>query len=150
MLNLSRARHHPPTCPSLPTLTPRPAFHLRHEGGTGLRTELGETQLPPAEGGRPRPQRGQTDTRSPGPRLGPQRDCGAEAQTGGRLGPEPGGAGGGLDPAGVPKAGHWMGVKAFQAEEERVQKHKYEGAVGHGASPWGSVGERIKEESALN
>ena len=48
----------------------------------------------------------------------------AEAQTGGRLGPEPGGAGGGLDPAGVPRAGHWLGVKAFQAEEEWVQKHK--------------------------
>ena len=70
------------------------------------------------------PQRGQTDKRSPGPRPGPQRGGGAEAQTGGRLGPEPGGAGGGLDPAGVPRAGHWLGVKAFQAEEEWVQKHK--------------------------
>ena len=63
-----------------------------------LRMELGETQLLPAEGWS-RPQRGQTDKRSPGQRMGPQRGSGAEAQPGGRMGSEPGSAGGGLDPA---------------------------------------------------
>ena len=38
--------------------------------------------------------------------------------------------------------------RSFQAKEERVQKHRYKGAMKarcHGASPWGSVGERIRK-----
>ena len=105
----------------------------------------GWNSAPTCRGGAAQATEGADRQTLPRAKAGATEDCGAEAQTGGRLGPEPGGAGGGLDPAGVPKAGHWMGVKAFQAEEERVQKHKYEGAVGHGASPWGSVGERIRK-----